>query len=200
MLFTSQTTSVANLSVFPRIRTCFLWSCGFFEDLQVACFWACFNWNFLVFWACFLQISALRIVFFFKFLWHFYCCNLLRKAYWACFCENMFILGLFFRICNHDFLFDFLADFSFGWIFLPTHFGLVFRLNYRFLACFSNLLACFCKMTCITGAQFWKKTTAVATNLSFACFQCIFLCLQKIAVRSLNKIGLLFLEGVPVLG
>jgi len=28
-----------------------------------------------------------------------------------------------------------------------THVGLVFRLNYLFLACFSNLLACFCKIT-----------------------------------------------------
>jgi len=31
----------------------FLWSCGFFQDLRVACFWACF-----------LLISVLRIAFF----------------------------------------------------------------------------------------------------------------------------------------
>ena len=55
-------------------------------------------------------------------------------------------IGLVFRICHPKFLFDFLADFLFCWIFLPTHFGLVFRLNYVFLVCFSNLLACFCKI------------------------------------------------------
>jgi len=55
--------------------------------------------------------------------------------------------GLVFRICLPAFLFHFLVDFSFCWIFLPTHVELVFRLNYRFLACFSNLLACFCKIT-----------------------------------------------------
>jgi len=37
--------------------------------------------------------------------------------------------GLVFRICHPVFLFDFLADF---WIFLPTHFGLVFHSNYLF--------------------------------------------------------------------
>jgi len=128
----------ANLGLF------FFGVAGFFEDLLVACFWACFNWNLLVFWACFLQISVLRIAFLSNFmalvLFEF-------TAYWACFCKDLLILGLFFRICHPDSLFDFLANFSFCWIFLPTHFGLIFRLNYLFLACFSNLLACSWKIT-----------------------------------------------------
>jgi len=119
------------LRVSRKFGLVFLWSCGFFEDLRVACF----NWNFLVFWVCFLQISVLQIAFF-QILWHFCCLNLLLKAYWACFCEDLLILGLFFRICHPDSLFDFLANFSFCWIFLPKHFGLVFRLNDLFLACF----------------------------------------------------------------
>jgi len=85
--------------------------------------------------------------FFFQISWHFSCLNLLLKAYWACFCEDLIILDLFFRICHPDSLFDFLANFLFRWIFLPTHFWLVFRLNYLFLACFSNLLACSWKIT-----------------------------------------------------
>jgi len=99
-----------------------------------------------VFWAYFLQMSVLRIAFF-QILWHFCCFNLLLKAYWACFYKNLLILGLFFRICLTAFSFKFLADFSFCWIFMPTYVGLVFRLNYLFLACFSNFLACFCKIT-----------------------------------------------------
>ena len=35
--------SVANLAIFPRIWACFFEVAGFFEDLRVACFWACFN-------------------------------------------------------------------------------------------------------------------------------------------------------------
>ena len=50
---------------------------------------------------------------FFQILWHFYCLNLLLKAYWACFCEDLLILGLFFQICHPDSLFDFLANFAF---------------------------------------------------------------------------------------
>ena len=123
--------SVIIQTVLPTLRfsrefgLIFLWSCGFFGDLRIACFWACFNWNLLVFWACFLRISVLRIAFF-QILWHFCCFNFLLKAYWACFYENSLILGLFFRLCLPAFLFNFLADFSFCWIFLPTHVGLVF--------------------------------------------------------------------------
>jgi len=125
-----------------------LFFCGievFFENLRVACFWACFNCNLLVFWACFLQISVLPIAFSSNFM-AIFCFNLFLKAYWECFGENFVILNLFFRICHHAFLFNFLADFSFCYIFLPTH-VVFFRSNYLFLACFSYFLACFCKIT-----------------------------------------------------
>ena len=118
--------SVANLAFFSRSWACFsvelrvfLKTCGllvFGLVLIEVC---------LFFWACFLQISVLGIAFF-QILWHFCCLNLLLKVYCACLCENMLILGLFFRICHPDFLFHFLANFSFCWIFLPTHFGLFF--------------------------------------------------------------------------
>jgi len=71
------------------------------------------------------------------------------SSFWACFFG--FASLLFYSI--------FLLIFSFCWIFMPTDVGLVFRLNYLFLACFSNLLACFCKITwhhwlaVILGAQ-----------------------------------------------
>ena len=94
----------------------------------------------------FLQISVLRIAFFQ--IWRHFCCfNALLKTYLACFYENLLNLGLFFRICLPAFLFNFVANFSFCWAFLPTHVGLIFRWNYLFLPCFSNLLACFCKIT-----------------------------------------------------
>ena len=141
--------SVANLAVFPRIWACFF--CGFvelrvfFEDLRVACFWACSIEIYLLFWAWFLHISVLRIAFF-QMLWHFCCFKfILLKAYWACFCENLLILGLFFRICHHDFLFDFLADFCF----------VEFSCQ-RTLACFSvklRILGLFFKFT-----YSWKIT------------------------------------------
>jgi len=79
-----------------------------------------FNSNLLGFWTCFFADS------FFLILWHFCCFNMLLKAYWTCFCENLLILGLFFRIYHPDFLFDFLADFWFCRSFLPMHLGLFF--------------------------------------------------------------------------
>jgi len=134
--------SVANLAVFPCIRTCFfvelrvfLKTCGllvfglvlienclFFADF---CFADCFFSNFL----------ALLL---------FQCT---AKGILGVFLSKSAHFGLVFRICHPDFLFGFLADFSFCWIFLPTHFGLFSRLNYQFLACFSSLLACVCKIT-----------------------------------------------------
>jgi len=129
-----------------QVGLVFLWNWVFFEDLRVACFWACFNWNLLVFWACFLQISVLPIAFSSNFM-AIFCFNLFLKAYWECFGENFVILDLFFRICHHAFLFNFLADFSFCYIFLPTHVVIFFQSNYLFLACFSYFLACFCKIT-----------------------------------------------------
>jgi len=77
--------------------------------------------------------------FFFQYLWHFCCFNVLLKECWACFYGNLLIFGLFFRIYLPDFLFKFFADFLFCWISMPTHVGLVFRLNYLFLACFCKI-------------------------------------------------------------
>ena len=123
--------------------------CGvsvFFKDLRVASFWTCFNWNLLAFCACFFADFCFAGCFF-QILWHFCRFNLLLKAYWAWFCANLLILGLFSRICRPHFLYNFLGNFSFFWNFLPTNVGLVFRLNYLFLACFSIALACFRKIT-----------------------------------------------------
>ena len=79
-------------------------------------------------------------------LWHFCCFNLLLKAYWACFCEN-----LLFWACILDLPPWFFIWFSY-WIFVLLNFPanafwLVFQLSYIFLACFSNLLVCYCKIT-----------------------------------------------------
>ena len=128
----SVVTSAANLAVFPQIWACFFVELRFFLK----------TCGLLVFGLVLIEICVFfglvfcRFLFcrlpFFQILWHFCCLNLLLKAYWACFCEDLLILGLFFRICHPDSLFDFLANFSICWIFLPTHFGLVFRLNFTY--------------------------------------------------------------------
>ena len=116
---------------------------GFFEDFRVACL----NWNLLAFWACFLQISVLQITFF-QFVWHFCCFNLLLKAYWVCFCENLLIFGLLFQFFHPAFLFNFLADFLFGWIFLRAHVGLVFSVKWPVFGLFFKFTYLFnCKIT-----------------------------------------------------
>jgi len=110
--------SVTNLAFSPRIWACFSVELRvFFEDLRVACFWACFNWNLLVFWACFLQSSVLQIAFFPVFM------ALLPFQFTAKGTLGMFLwkfahFALVFCICHPDFMFDFLADFLFCWIFL----------------------------------------------------------------------------------
>jgi len=129
-------TLLPTLGVFPQIWACFFVELRFFLRLA-----GCLFFGLVFAEICFADC------FFFQISWHFSCLNLLLKAYWACFCEDLIILDLFFRICHPDSLFDFLANFLFRWIFLPTHFWLVFRLNYLFLACFSNLLACSWKIT-----------------------------------------------------
>jgi len=47
----------------------------------------------------FLQIYVFLIAFSLNFM-AILCFNLLQKAYWACFCENLVILGLFFRFAT----------------------------------------------------------------------------------------------------
>jgi len=130
--------------VFPRIWACFLQSSKFFwrlAGMRVACFY----WNLLVFWACFFRYLFCGLLFF-KFYGTF-CFKLLVKAIWAFLCENTLILGLFFRMCLPGFYLVFLPIFYFVEFSCQTHVGLVFRLNYLFWACFSNLLAYFCKIT-----------------------------------------------------
>ena len=114
---------------------------GFFEDLRVSCYWACFNWNLLVFCR-FLLLFAFFSNFMALLLFDFTAKSILGVFLW-----RFAHFGLVFRIFHPDSLFDFLANFSFCWIFLPMLFKLVFRLNYLFLACFSNLLACSWKIT-----------------------------------------------------
>jgi len=118
--------SFANLAVFPQIWASFFVGLRFFlKTCRLLVFGLV-----LIEHCLFLGLFFADFCFadcFFQILWHFCCLNLLLKPYWACFCEDLLILGLFFRICHPDSVFDFLANFSFCWIFLPTHFGLVFR-------------------------------------------------------------------------
>jgi len=100
--------SVANLAVFPQIWVRFFVELWVFSRLGDCLFLG-------LFWlkcACFLQISALWIAFF-QILWHFFCFNVLLKAIWEFFGENMLILGLFFWMCPPVFLFNFPANFLF---------------------------------------------------------------------------------------
>jgi len=149
---------------FSRDFGLFLWSCGFFEDLQVTCFWVCFNWNLFVFWTCFLQISVLRIAFFSNFvallLFQFTAKGILGVFLW-----KLLIFSLIFRVCLPAFLFNFVADFSLCWIFLPTHVELVYGRNCLFLDCFFNLLACFCEIT----RHHWYMDTIVGMRLDQPC-------------------------------
>jgi len=85
-----------------------------------------------------------------------FCFNLLLKAYWACFCENLVILGLFFRICHHAFY-------------------LIYLLIFRFVAfsCQRMLDLFFGQITCEVGTclcyfcrvNFEKPTLAKATAM-----------------------------------
>jgi len=79
-----------------------------FEDLRVACFM-----GFQIEIAClfFADFSFADCIFsYFMALLRF---QFTASVYWACFYENLLILGLFFRICLPTCSFDFLADFSF---------------------------------------------------------------------------------------
>jgi len=101
----------------------------------------------LLFWACFLQISILQIAYLWNFMdillfqftekWNlgvFLCkfahFGLVFSDLPPCFCIKTNLL--FLRFCE---------------FFYQTHARLVFPLNYTFWACFSNLLACFYKIT-----------------------------------------------------
>jgi len=111
--------SFANLADFPRIWTCF------FLELRVACFWACVNWNLLDFWACFLQISVLRIAIFrFLALLLFQCT---AKCILGAFLWKYAHFGLVYSDLPPWFFIWFSCwFFSFCWSFLPTHLGFFF--------------------------------------------------------------------------
>jgi len=125
----------------------FFWICWFFEDLQVACFWLV-----LIKICLFFELVFCRFLFcgllFFRILWHFCFLDLLQNQIWACFWVNLHILCLFFRICFPAFIFNFLAGFMFFEFSYRLQVGLVFfPLNCLFWACFTNLFACFYKIT-----------------------------------------------------
>jgi len=113
----------------------------FFEDLQVACFWACFNWNLLVF-----GLVSSRLLFF-KFYGTFavsiYCYRHIGhvfvkiSSFWAC----------FFRFASLHFYLIFMLIFCFTDFFCQHMLGLFFGLITYFWLAFPNLLACFCKIT-----------------------------------------------------
>ena len=107
--------SVASLAVFLQIWACFF--CGVLD------FWRLTSC--LFFADCFFQI-----------LWQFCHFNLSLNIIWVCFCVDFLILGLFFQICLHAFVFIYLLFFCFVYFSYQTHFRLVFRLNYSLWACF----------------------------------------------------------------
>jgi len=81
---------------------------------------------------------------FFQILWHFCCLNLLLKADWACFCEDLLIFGLFFRICHPDpdSLFDFLANFCVLLNFPAKAFWACFSVKLPIFGLFFKFIAC----------------------------------------------------------
>jgi len=132
----------------------------------------------LVFGLVLIKICLLFGLFFFRFLycgllfyqisWPFCSFNLVQNDIWAGFCVNFLILGLFFFGFSSLFLYLtnllVLCFFEFSY---QTHEGFVFPLNYPFRACFTNLLACFCKTTwyhCCSVRRYFPKTTS-ATHL-----------------------------------
>jgi len=127
----------ANLGLFFCGVAVFLKACGLLlfrlVSIDICLFFGLFFCRFMFCGLFFLNICGTFAV------------SIFCKKYWVWFYENLLILGLFFRIYLSDFLFNFLADFSFCGIFMPTHVGLVFRLNYVFLACFCNITWRHCK-------------------------------------------------------
>jgi len=88
--------SVANLAFSPRIWACFsvelrffLKTCGLLVLIEICLF----------FGLVFCRVLFCRLLFS-QFLWHFCRFNLLLKAHWACFCENLLILRLFFAFAT----------------------------------------------------------------------------------------------------
>jgi len=96
---------------------------------------------------------------FFQILWHFWSFNLLLRAIWACFCENLLILGLFLLMCLIPaFIFNLSADLCFCWIFLPSPCWACFRLNYLFWAFVSNCLFLQSNLAPLMYGNYWTQT------------------------------------------
>ena len=89
-------------------------------------------------------------------------CNLLPKAIWAFFLWKYAHLGLVFSDMPHCFSIWFPADFCFVEFSCQKHVGLVFQLNYIFRACFSKLLAYFCKIT----RHHWSREPFLRVSVS----------------------------------
>jgi len=156
--FAACTAVLPTLRFSRKFGLVFLSSCGLFQDLRVACF----IWNLLVFY----KFAFCKFLFF-QISWHFWSFNLLLRAIWACFCENLLILDLFLLICLIPaFLFNFPADSFFCWIFLQTHVGLVFRLNYLFWAFVSNYLPVFAKQPGTTDVQWLFHADILTGNVA----------------------------------
>jgi len=90
----------------------FLWSCVFFKTCRLLVFGLVLIEICLIFGLVFFRFLLCRLLFF-QILWHFCCFNLLLKATWACFCENVLKLGLFFGFATLNFYLIFLLIFCF---------------------------------------------------------------------------------------
>jgi len=93
------------------------------------------NWKVACFWLVFAKFCFAGS--FFSNFMAFLLFQFGEKRSLAGFCVYLLILGLFFRIYLHAFVFDLVADFLFCSVFLPNAFS----------ACLSDLLAYFCKIT-----------------------------------------------------
>jgi len=102
---------------FPANLGLFLWICGFFEDLRVACFGA-----FLIKIGLLLRIFVCGLLKFYgTFAVSIYC-----KTKFGVFLCKFAHLGLFFRICLPTFIFNLPAGFMFFEFSYKTQVGLVF--------------------------------------------------------------------------
>ena len=127
-------------SVLPTLRFSREFGLVFFVELRfflrlAGCL---FQLKFTRFFGLFVADFCFSDCFFFKFYGNFLF-QFAPKGMWVCFCKNLVILSVFFRICHHPFLNNLLADFLFCCIscqcmlglFLGqiTYFWLVFHIS-----------------------------------------------------------------------
>ena len=104
---------------------------------------------------------------------------------WAC----------FFGIFLPAFVFDFPAVFLFCWTFQPNAFWACFSVRFSILSLFSNLLACYCKITwhrwkeswCFENAKSYSSDNdgAAPENVAFQFFVVVILCVLGKSVHLL---------------